>query len=419
MTMLDDDALSSLFGRAAASFEVPPSGPAEILVRAGGYARDAEPEGGSQDAPEDEAADSVASIPGAPVTRRRRLIATAQQHRILSVAACIAVVLFLAGAIGAVVHTTSGPGPAATSSLQREPTTVHAPPQGGPTTTAPRGGGIASSGPAGPAYATQGRAKSGVSNAAPGKLAAPAPTTPNAPSAPSLPTGAVGQPAKIEQNGTLGLTVGGNDLGPTMTRLAALAGSYGGFVANSQTQTGAGSGGEPYGTVTLQVPVDSFSAVLKRAESFGRTANLTTKATDVTSQYIDLNARLQALQDSRQHYLSILAKATTIGDILSVQEQIDTVQQQIEQLQGQLNVLTGETSYSTLTVNVNEGSPPRPVPLPESGMVRAWHDSVDGFVAGVEGLVRVAGPILFALLLLGLAITGGRALWRRLQRHRL
>jgi hypothetical protein len=245
-------------------------------------------------------------------------------------------------------------------------------------------------------------------------------TTPTAPTAPSLPSGAVGQPAKIEQTGTLGLTVGRNDLGPTMTRLAALAGSFGGFVANSQTQTGAGSGGEPSGTVTLQVPVDNFSAVLKRAQSLGTTASLSTKATDVTGQDIDLNARLQALEDSRQQYLTILAKATTIGDILSVQEQVDTIQQQIEQLQGQLNALTGETSYSTLTVTVNPGSPPpRPAPLPESGMVRAWHDSLSGFVAGVEGLVRVAGPVLFALLLVGLAVTGGRTLWRRYQRHRL
>jgi hypothetical protein len=31
----------------------------------------------------------------------------------------------------------------------------------------------------------------------------------------------------------------------------------------------------------------------------------------------------------------------------------------------------------------------------------------------------VAGPILFALLLLGVVLVGGRVLWRRYQRHRL
>ena len=55
----------------------------------------------------------------------------------------------------------------------------------------------------------------------------------------------------------------------------------------------------------------------------------------------------------------------------------------------------------------------------ESGLDRAWHGSVHGFVAGVEGLIRIAGPVLFALLCLAAALLGGRLLWRRLQRHNL
>ena len=115
-----------------------------------------------------------------------------------------------------------------------------------------------------------------------------------------------------------------------------------------------------------------------------------------------------------------MTKATTVGDVLAVQAQLDTIESQLEQLQGQLQVLTSETSYSTFTANVSEGAPPSPPsPLPESGMVRAWHDSVGGFLAGVEGVVRVAGPVLFALLCLAAAVVGSRVLWRRFQRHRL
>ncbi len=147
---------------------------------------------------------------------------------------------------------------------------------------------------------------------------------------------------------------------------------------------------------------------------------MTTKATDVTGQYVDLQSRIAALDASRQQYLTIMDKAVTLGDVLAVQEQLDTIQGQIEQLQGQLQVLTSETSYSTFTTNVTEGTPaPRPSPLPESGMVRAWHESVGGFVAGVEGVVRGAGPALFVLVCLAVALLGGRALWRRFQRHRL
>ena len=99
----------------------------------------------------------------------------------------------------------------------------------------------------------------------------------------------------------------------------------------------------------------------------------------------------------------------------------NAIQSQIEQLQGQLQLLTSQTSYSTLTVDGQRAHARRRhrAPLPESGLVRAWHASIGGFVTGVEGVIRIAGPLLFALLLLGAVLVGGRALWRRYQRHSL
>jgi hypothetical protein len=167
--------------------------------------------------------------------------------------------------------------------------------------------------------------------------------------------------------------------------------------------------------------VASFSSMLKEAQSLGRTSQLTTKATDVTGQYVDLQAQITALEASRQQYLTIMAKATSIGDILSVQAQLDTLQQQIQQLQGQLQVLSSETTYSTLTVLVSESTSGHhhPAPHPPSGVDKAWHDSVHGFLDGVDGLIRIAGPILFGLLCLGALLLAIRLSWRRLQRHNL
>ncbi len=401
MTMLDDDRLATLLARAGAAFEVPATGVDDIVARATGSI----PATAGTDAPgalagaggsEADAGDAAAVGPvGAGGGRVQRLVAVAGRHRVLSVAACVFVALVIAGGVGALLRAPAGP--TLTSGLPRggPVTPLHE-----PTTTAPPSSGVGGSGQ--------------------GTASTPSITTPSVPTTPSLPGDAVGQSAKIEQTGTLGLTVGRGRLDATMTQLTSLASAFGGFVANSQTQSGAGTGGTPYGSITLQVPVDNFSAMLKQAEALGKTSSLTTKATDVTGQYVDLQARITALEASRQQYLSILAKATTVGDVLAVQEQLDGIQSQIEQLQGQLQVLTSETSYSTLTVTLSEGTPPpRPPPLPESGLVRAWHDSIGGFVAGVEGLVGIAGPVLFALLCLGVLLVGGRALWRRYQRHRL
>jgi hypothetical protein len=414
MTMLDDDRLAELFGRAAEAFEVPESGIGEILARAErGPARGA---GTEEPADTDAGADAGDGVEGATspdeLDRRRRLVAVAGRHRILSVAAVVLVALIVAGTIGAIVR-----------------------PPSSPTTTALRSGnagganggrGAVANGPATTTTLPAGTHAAGGDSFAPSAgafgsqgLAAGTNAQSQNQKAPALPQGAVGQSAKIEQTGTLDLAVKKGALARTMAGLTNIAGSVGGFVANSQSQNGTG-GGPAYGTITMDVPVNDFAAVLKAAERYGKTSNLSTSATDVTGQYVDLQARLTALEDSRQQYLTILAKATSIGDILSVQEQLDGIQQQIEQLQGQLQLLTSQTSYSKVTVTVNEGTPPPPPgPLPGSGLVRAWHDSVGGFVAGVEGVVRLAGPFLFALLCLALVAVGGRVLWRRYQRHRL
>ncbi len=411
MTMLDEDRLSALLDRAAQSFEVPVTGPDEIVARAGIGAA----VGDRADATETNEDDEPGAPDDEPATfpvkgRGRRLVTTASRHRIISAAACLVVALVVAGTIGAVVRSPSNP--TITTGL-RAPKVSGAgggalPPVS--TTTPPDARTPSTPGPL---------SQNGTTFGAQGTGAAAGSSAASTPNTPSLPKDSVGQSAKIEQTGTLGLTVRRGDLARTMTRLTDLAGAYGGFVANSANQSGSG-GGVPFGTITLEVPVDNFSPVLKQAEQYGKTSNVSTKATDVTGQYVDLQARLTALEASRQQYLTILAKAASIGDILAVQEQLDSIQSQIEQLEGQLQVLTSETSYSTLNVTVSENGPsPRPGPLPESGLVQAWHDSVGGFVAGVDGVVRLAGPFLFALLCLALVAVGGRLSWRRYQRHRL
>jgi hypothetical protein len=386
VTMLDDDRLASLFARAGEAFDVPVTGPADILERAAG-----------RTAP---AVDDDHGPP--PRGRVRRLAGRASRHRVLSVAACVVVLVALAGTIGALVR---GPARPTLTTAAARPGSSHAPATPKPVPA------LSSRGLAAPDAKAAAPFAGGASGAASG-----ATTTTTPENAPSNVAFGADQSPKIQQTGSLTLTVGRGKLSGAVTQLTALAATYGGYVANSQTQSGAA----PSGSVTLQVPVQSFAAVLTRAEALGRTSDVTTKATNVTGQYVDLQARITALQASRQQYLTILAEATTVGDVLAVQEQIDSLQSQIEQLQGQLQLLTSQTSYSTVHITLGERAPaPAPGPLPESGLVRAWHTSIGGFVAGVEGLVRIAGPLLFALLLSGVALAGGRALWRRYQRHNL
>jgi hypothetical protein len=227
----------------------------------------------------------------------------------------------------------------------------------------------------------------------------------------ALPAGATGQSARVEESGSLDLLVPGAEIGPDIGRLTALVAAYGGFVAATETQS-ASPGSPAEGTVTLQVPEPSFDALVSQAQHLGKVASLTTQATNVTGQYVDLQARITALQASRQQYLVIMTKATTVGSVLAVQSQLDNLQSDLEQLQGQLQLLDSETAYSTLAVTLSQKVVVPPPPKPRSGLSAAWGSAVNGFVGGFEDVLRIAGPLLFALVLLAGLWFSGRGLWR-------
>jgi hypothetical protein len=410
MPVLDDAFLGTLFEEAAATFAVPPSGVDDIIRRARGDANDTGETGGDGgdgvDGPM-----TVGTDPDGAAPAQRRLGGAVRSHRLLAVAAAVIVVAVIAGVSFTLGHRSTGSARVATQSA----TGVPAP---GPltSTTVPTtrhgavGGPFGTSAPAvTPSTAVnQGPANASTSAGSPLKAPGGAVPTQTAPAGPS---------AKIVQTGTLVMQVPKGAVASTVTALSALATQVQGMVATSHLKTNVAA---PQGSVTLQVPVASFSSVVHRAEAMGRSQKLTTKAKDVTGSYVDLQSRITALEASRQQYLTILAKATSISDILAVQAQLDNLQSQIEQLQGQLALVTNETTYSSLTVMVHAPPPAHQHrAATPTGIDRAWHDSLHGFADGVDGAIGLAGPLLFALLVAGVVLLAGRLLWRRWQRHNL
>ncbi len=227
--------------------------------------------------------------------------------------------------------------------------------------------------------------------------------------------------------GTVDLIVKNGSLQSVLADLTQLAASYGGFVASTQAQYGNTTPpSPPSATIALRIPEASFGSAVSQAQRYGKATSVNTTSNDVTSQYVNLQARIAAAQASLSQYLSILRQATTIPNILTVQSQIDSIQSNIEQMQGQLNVLNNETTYGTLTVSLTEPGPTKPKQKPKpkpkrasksSGIDSAWHGGVGGFVSGFEWFIRILGPLLIiALILGGIFLVGTRA-WRFARRR--
>ncbi len=224
--------------------------------------------------------------------------------------------------------------------------------------------------------------------------------------------------ARVVQNGQLSLEVGHGKVQPALDRLTSIAIGSGGYVSDSKSEQGDGT---PSGTTTLRVPVAHFPSVETQARRIGHVVSINTSATDVTAAYVDLGARIDALSQTRATYLTLLSRATSIGDTLAVQQQIQQVQTQLEQLQGQQKVLADSSDLATLAVSVTEaGNPPPPVTHTASGFGKAWHEAASGFNTGLKAIIRIAGPLLLVALVLALIAAIGylaRLAYRRIRQR--
>lgn len=244
------------------------------------------------------------------------------------------------------------------------------------------------------------------------RLDAPSTVAPAAAAAPTA------DGARVVKKGAIALIVEDDAVTPTLTRVQGFAKAAGGVVATASTQE---SGPTPSGSVVLRVPVEAFEQVVAQVRGLGADVrSATTSGQDVTAQYADLEAQLRTLTAARERFLTILERAGSIGDVLSVQQRVDDVTGQIDRLQGQRQVLAAQSDDATLEVTVTEKDDPvvaRDVDEPDTGLSKAFRDAGTGFTSGVEALVRLSGRGLLLLVLAAAAYAVLRLGWRASRRR--
>ena len=70
----------------------------------------------------------------------------------------------------------------------------------------------------------------------------------------------------------------------------------------------------------------------------------------MTTQVVDLGARIKNLQATETALQAIMDRATEIKDVLAVQAELTSVRGQIEQMTAEKQSLEGQAAYSTLAV---------------------------------------------------------------------
>ncbi|MGI9529068.1 MAG: DUF4349 domain-containing protein [Acidimicrobiia bacterium] len=229
--------------------------------------------------------------------------------------------------------------------------------------------------------------------------------------------------AKIIKDGSVDIRIEPGTFGVSAGQIRAIATDLGGYIASGETRI------EQYddaryavGWYTMRIPTDRFDDAVSRVEQLGERVSAQLSSQDVTEEYVDLEGRLSYWRDQEAFYQRLMAEATTIEELVTVQTRMQDVLLNIEQIEGRLRFLDSRTAYATLTVGVTEVPIDGPVPIPEPSdpnpIQEAFSQAGEVLLATV-GFIIVASAVAIPIGILVLFAYGVvRLLMRALRRER-
>lgn len=215
---------------------------------------------------------------------------------------------------------------------------------------------------------------------------------------------------KVQRSAQVTLEVASGSFEKSLDRVVSLMRAQGGYISGSDAQADSGDRLRS-GQVTFQVPADKFDSTIAGIRQIGSAQSIRIAGTDVSTQYVDLQARLRNAEAQRDAMLAILQRATSVSEVIQVQTQLGQITGQIEQLKGEIDYLDHTTAYATVSLMLREAA--ASTASDEWGLRTAAAQALHNFVNGIGVLLEVLGAVAplvpFALL--------GWLLYRRLRRR--
>mgnify|MGYP001360062057 FL=1 len=192
------------------------------------------------------------------------------------------------------------------------------------------------------------------------------------------------------------LEVSSSNFQKTIQEFETLIFTYKGSISNTYLSTNY-QGLQSY-TVTVNVPAEQFDKFLTDIEDISEFKNISINANDVTTYVLNIDSRLNALINEKEDLEEIKSDALSTSEKLEVQSQLRYVNQEIEILKDQKEFYETSVNYSTLSLEIREGSG---ISLFSWNyyVERAlnWIETILGFIVSIS-IVVIPVALLFYLL---------------------
>lgn len=153
------------------------------------------------------------------------------------------------------------------------------------------------------------------------------------------------------------------DYPATMTAIKETITKYGGVIqSESESDSGYNWYYENYrktsGTMNnylqVRIPSKDYNNFLAELDGVGKIVSKSTSVDNISQQYYDTTAQIEALQIQEKNLLAMLEKCETIEDMITVEQRLSEVQYQLNNLQTSRRYMDMDVAYSYVNINISE-----------------------------------------------------------------
>ena len=179
-----------------------------------------------------------------------------------------------------------------------------------------------------------------------------------------------------------------------LARVKELVTENGGYLENNSIYGNAEYGSRS-ASMIARIPADKYQAFMSSVGDVGSVTSKSESVDDITSSYVDVQARLKSLNTKLARLQELEANAENVTELLEIEDRINDVQYQIESYTAQKKAYDDQIDYSTVSIDISEVAT-----YSEVKADTAWNRFADAFAGSFAGFITFLQNLVIAIIYL-------------------
>ena len=190
---------------------------------------------------------------------------------------------------------------------------------------------------------------------------------------------------KIIKTGTISAQTEDYDI--FLNDLSTEINSLGGFLESNNTEVYQVYNDEKlmYGNIKIRIPQESFYGLVEYLENTVDVKRKNVNETDVTKEYYEKDNKVKNLEIQEEHLRELFEKATTVEEMLLIENELRRVRTDIDTLNISLSDINDRAAMSTINLEIEEVMT---ASLSLKAKEGVWDRSKNGFINTVNSIIR-------------------------------